>query len=118
MAAFTTAAIIGAAVVGAAATVYSVNQQKKAARQQVARLNRQEQQARERARLAVARDETGADIRLGRGEGAAPTATAGAGQGAATSRTGSVGARVGGVGTPRPVGGIGQSSRASRRVGL
>jgi len=36
MAAFTTAAIIGAAVVGAAATVYSVNQQKKAARQQVA----------------------------------------------------------------------------------
>lgn len=122
MAAFTTAAIVGAAVVGAAATVYSVNQQKKAAKEQARRIDQQKQQAkveaRERAGLDAARDESGADIRLGRGDGAAPTATGGAGAGAATSRTGSVGARVGGVGNQRAAGGMGQPGRASRRVGL
>lgn len=128
MAAFTTAAIVGAAVVGAAATVYSVNRQRKAAREQAARIDQQEREAkaqakvvaRERASLDAARDEGGADIRLGRGDGAAPTATggAGAGAGAATSRTGSVGARVGGVGNQQAAGGMGQPGRASRRVGL
>ena len=122
MAAFTTAAIVGAAVVGAAATAYSVNKQKQAAKEQARRVAQQQQQAklesRNRAVLDAARDESGADIMLGRGVGAAPAATDGAGQGAATSRTGSVGARVGGIGNQRAAGGMGQAGRASRRVGL
>lgn len=113
MAAFTTAAIVGAAVVGAAATGYAVTQQKRAAKRQARMIERQEEQAkleaRERAGLDAARDDTGADIRLGRGEGAAPSTTGGAGQGASTRRAGAVGARVGGMGQP---------ARASRRVGL
>ena len=112
------AAIVGAAILGGAATVYGVNQQKQAAKEQARRIKQQEQQARERAGMEAARDESGADIRLGRGAGAAPTATGGAGYGAATSRTGSVGARVGGVGNQRAAGGMGQAGRASRRVGL
>lgn len=118
MAAFTTAAIVGAAVVGAAATVYSVNQQREAAEEQARRLHKAKVEARERAALDAARDESGADIRLGRGDEDAHTATGGAGQGAATSRTGSVGARVGGVWNQRAAGGMGQAGRASRRVGL
>lgn len=116
------AAIVGAAVLGAASTVYSVNKQKQAAKDQARRLAQQEQrakiEAREIAGLDAVRDESGADIRLGRGDGAVSTATGGAGQGGATSRTGSVGARVGGVRNQRAVGGMGQAGRASRRVGL
>ena len=106
-------AIVGAALLGAASTAYSVNKQKQAAQEQARRIDRQERQAkieaRERAGLDAARNDSGADIKLGRGDGAAPTATGAAGQGAATSRTGSVGARVGGMG---------RAGSASRRVGL
>lgn len=107
------AAIVGSALLGSAATAYSVQQQKKAAQKQTRRLKQQEEQAkteaRERAGLDAARDESGAAIQLGRGEAATQATSTGAGSGGATSRDGSVGARVGGMGQP---------GRMSRRVGL
>lgn len=107
MAAFTTAAIVGAAVVGAAATVYSVNQQKKAAKKQQARLDRQETEAKEAAKLNETRDETGAELQLGLQD--AGSVGSGAGSNA-TSRTGSVKRRVGVTTMP--------DASPSRRVGL
>jgi hypothetical protein len=124
MAAFTTMAIVGAAVVGAAATVHSVKQQKKAARKQVAGINQQERDAKEAAReqagLDAARDDTGADIKLGRGDATVTPASGAAGEGGATSRPGAVGARVGGLGyTGNGVGGtMRRGKRPSESVGL
>lgn len=121
MAAFTTMAIVGAAVVGAAATVHSVGQQKKAAKAQAAAIKKQETEARERASLDAARDETGADIKLGRGTASTAASDGGAGGGAATSRDGSVTGRVGGVNAGGMAGGLsgqGKKNRASKRVGL
>ncbi len=108
------AAIVGAAVLGAAGTAYSVNRQKKAAREQARRIAQQEQQARleaqEQAGLDAPRHDGGADIKLGRSDASASApATRGAGKGAATTRPGAVGTRVGGLGSP---------SKASRRIGL
>lgn len=115
-------AIVGAAVLGAASTVYSVNRQKKAANRQAARVDEQEKQAkieaRERAGLGEARDESGADIRLGRGDGAAKTSSVGSVLPAATSRTGAVGSRVGGITSQKPAGGLGKLGRAVRGIGL
>lgn len=120
MAAFTTMAIVGAAVVGAASTVHSVNQQKKAAKAQAAAIKKQETAALERASLDAARDETGADIKLGRGT-ASTVASGGSDDGAATSRGGSVTGRVGGIsesGMAVGLSGQGKKNRASKRVGL
>lgn len=116
------AAIVGAAVLGAAGTAYSVNKQKKAAKEQERRIAQQEQQARletqEQAGLDAPRYEGGADIKLGRSDtSASAPATSGAGQGAATTRDGAVGAQVGGLGSPGK-GGLGKPSKASRRIGL
>ena len=112
------AAIVGAAVLGAASTAYSVNKQKKAAQEQARRVAQQEQQAKlesqERAGLDAPRYEGGADIKLGRSDATASApATSGAGNGAATSRPGSVGHSVGGLGRPSR-GGLGKPIKASR----
>lgn len=124
------AAIVGAAVLGAAGTAYSVNQQKKAARAQARRIDQQEEQAkieaRESALLDASRDEGGADIKLGREKSAAAAQPAtGTISGAVTSRTGAVGSRVGGVGGQQSTGGnkrVGgfllNPSKAARRIGL
>ena len=95
-------AAVGAAVLGAASTAYSVNKQKKAAKDQARQVERQEEQAkieaRERALLDAARDEGGADVKLGRekkGDVAQPTLEPV--PGAATSRPHTVVSRVGGV---------------------
>jgi len=127
MAAFTTAAIVGAAVVGAAATVYSVNEQRKASKRQFKRIEKQEkriekkeQEAKEFARLDAARDDTGADINLGRGDATVTPVSGEASDGVATSRDGAVGARVGGLGnTGNGVGGkMRRGKRPSASVGL
>ena len=118
------AAIVGAAVLGGAATVYSVNQQKKAAKKQIARINQQEREAKEAAReqaaIDKARDDAGANIALGRGDAAVTPTTGAAGDGAATSRAGAVGARVGGLGdASNGVGGaMRRGKRPSASVGL
>lgn len=117
-------ALVGKAVLGAAATVYSVNQQKKAAKNQAARLEQQEREAKEAAReqaaLDAARDDAGADIALGRGDATVTPTSGTAGGGAATSRAGAVGARVGGLGdTGNGVGGtMRRGKRPSASVGL
>lgn len=109
------AAVVGAAVLGAASTAYSVNKQKKAAKAQARQVERQEEQAkieaRESALLDAARDEGGADIKLGRekkGEAAQPTLEPV--PGAATSRPHTLVSRVGGV--------RGQSDRHRRAYDL
>ena len=125
------AAIVGAAVLGAAGTAYSVNQQKKAAKDQERRIRQQEEQAkteaREAALLDAARDKGGADIKLGREKSAVVVQpTGGAVSGAATTRTGAVAGRVGGVGGQqstgggkrRPAGGLLNPSKAARWIGL
>ena len=109
------AAIVGAAVLGAAGTAYSVNQQKKAARAQSRRIDQQEEQAkieaRESALLDASRDEGGADIKLGREKSAAAAQpVTGTAPAAATTRAGAVAGRVGGVGGQQSTGG-------SKRVG-
>ena len=108
------AAIVGAAVLGAAGTAYSVNQQKKAAKDQERRIRQQEEQAkteaREAALLDAARDKGGADIKLGR-EKSVATAPAAPTAPATTTRTGAVAGRVGGVGKPQPATG------GTKRVG-
>lgn len=111
-------AVVGAAVLGAASTVYSINKQKQAAKDQAKQVAQQEQQARletqEQAGLDAPRYDGGADIKLGRSEGSkSSTETGGAGQGAATTRDGSVGAQVGGLGSPGK-GGLGKPSKAPR----
>ena len=131
MAAFTTAAIVGAAVVGAAATVYSVNEQRKASKRQFKRIEKQEKRiekkeqeakevAREQASLDAARDDAGADINLGRGDATVTPVSGEASYGGATSRDGAVGARVGGLGnTGNGVGGkMRRGKRPSASVGL
>ena len=121
MAALTTAAIIGAAVVGTAATVHSVNQQKKAARKQEAAINKQTEDAKIAAKneagLDAARLEGGADVKLGRGAATATPTSGGAGQGGATNRNGSVSARVGGV-KPNKKAGLMSGQSTSGRIGL
>ena len=96
------AAVVGAAVLGAGATAYSVNKQKKTAKEQARQVERQEEQAkieaRERALLDAARDEGGADIKLGRekrGDVAQPTLEPV--PGAATSRPHTLVSRPGGL---------------------
>jgi len=101
MAALTTIALVGAAAVGAAATVHSVNQQRKAAKKQAAQIKKSREQqiteAKERAKVDAARDETGAVIQLGRDRASRAATGTAAGAGAGTNRQGSVSARVGGV---------------------
>ena len=123
------AAIVGAAVLGAAGTAYSVNQQKKAAKDQERRIRQQEEQAkteaREAALLDAARDKGGADIKLGREKSVVTTTAAPAAPAAATTRTGAVAGRVGGVGGQQSTGGnkrVGgfllNPSKAARRLGF
>jgi hypothetical protein len=105
MAAFTTAALVGAAVVGTAATIKSVNQQKQAARQQEDRLDQQETEAKELAKVKDTREDTGATVKLGSDEATAAGVTS-VGGGTGTSRSGSTRSR------------IGLGARPSSRVGL
>ena len=118
------AAMIGAAVLGGASTLYSVNQNKIAAKKQSAQIDKQEQAAkdaaREQAGLDAARDDAGADINLGRGDATVTPTSGAAGGGGATSRVGAVGARVGGLGdTGKGVGGaMRRGKRPSASVGL
>ena len=124
------AAIVGAAVLGAAGTAYSVKQQKKAARAQSRRVDQQEEQAkieaRESALLDASRDKGGADIKLGREKSAAAAQpVAGTVSGAATTRPGAVAGRVGGVGGQQSTGGnkrVGgfllNPSKAARWIGF
>lgn len=116
MAISTTAAIIGSAVLGAAGTISSVNQQKKAAAQTKAQLEKQEAAAKEAAALDESRTDTGADIRLGRLDDTRGGSTTGAGAGASTTRAGAVGSRVGGVNYKGIAGGL--RKRASKAIGL
>jgi len=109
MALFSTMAIVGAAVAGTAATVLGVRQQKKAAKAQRRAIKKQETEARERASLDSIRNETGAEIKLGRGTASQAASDGSSDQGAATTRTGSVAGRVGGLGA---------KGRVSKRVGL
>lgn len=110
MAALTTWAVVGGAVLSGAGTIKGIVDSRKADKRQAAALKAQKDQATEAAALDTTRDDTGADIQLGR-EGATTAATAGAaGQGGATSRVGAVGSRVGGI---KPL-----KARASKRVGL
>lgn len=100
-------ALAGAALLGAGSTVYQTVQQNKANREQSARLDQQETEARELASLDTSREDTGADISLGQDDSTATRRRrTGAGRGATTSRAGSVGSRVGGLGTS-PSRGIG-----------
>ncbi len=92
MAALTTAAIVGAAVVGAAGQAYQANKQAKLARQQKKLQEEQLRRAREEAALTQTRENSGASVVLGRGE---EGKTAGTGYGAiGTSLTSN---RVGGL---------------------
>lgn len=93
MAALTTAAIIGAAVVGGASTLYQTNKQKQLAREQKRLQEEQIRRAREEAALGRTRDNTGAEVVLGRGDNG-NTSGAGYGGAGATTLTAN---RVGGL---------------------
>jgi uncharacterized protein HemX len=100
MAALTTA-IIGAAIIGAGATAYSVSQQKSAARKQERRLAAQEAEAKRIARNEASinnREDGGADVKLGREDATVTETGTGAGSGGASDRTGAVSSRIGGLG--------------------
>ena len=105
MAIGTTAAIIGAAVLGVGATAVQVNQQQKLADEQAKRLDDQEEAAREAGKLDTPDADTGASVALGREE--RPTRrrrTQGAGRGGGSTRQGSIGRTLGGVSASSGVG--------------
>lgn len=119
----TTGAIVGAALLTAGAAVYQTEQQRKIANKQAKALEKQAEEAktvaREQAALDDGREETGADIKLGRGDSTSTdSSTSAAGKGGATSRAGAVSARVGGVGSKKVAGGLTGKNRVSSRVGL
>lgn len=96
MAAFTTMALVGAAVLGSAS---SAMQQRRARKDQEKAMREQEEAARIAASNASAiRDpeELTAEVSLGRGKASQPTGVLESSGGAA-SQTGSVSARVGGL---------------------
>lgn len=107
MAAFTTMALVGAAVLG---SVSSAVQQRRARKDQEKAIREQEEAARIAAANASAiqkpEDELVADISLGRGKSAQPTGAL-VSPGGSAAQTGSVSARVGGL-----------KKRASSGVGL
>lgn len=117
----TTAALVGGLVLSAAATGAQTVMSRQQAKKQDKRIAAQERQARiearERSLLDGAREDTGADVQLGREEAAAAATGSAAGTGGATSRSGSVGARVGGVRKKRPAAGMTGPS-VSSRIGL
>lgn len=108
MAAFTTAAIIGSAIIGAGATAYQVNEQKRAADAQAKAMKEQERRAKLEAaqQAALANTDKETTIKLGRGE-----SSGAAGAGAATSRNPGASTRVGGLGSSL-------TGSASRKIGL
>ena len=112
MAIATTAAILGAAAFGG--SIYNGVMARKANDASIERMKKQEAAARAAAALDSTRTDTGASVDLGRGQAnAGSSTTTAAGQGAATTREGSVTARVGmdtmGTATKR---------RVARGVGL
>lgn len=114
MAALSTVALVGSAVIGAGAAVASVNQQSKYAKQQADALEQQEEDAktalREQAGLDTTREDAGATVNLGSDSGSTTSTSTRAGSGGATSRTGSVANKVGGLGNAR--------SKYSKALGL
>ena len=106
MAAFTTMALVGAAVLSGAGTAI---QQRRARKDQERAMREQEEAARIATANAAAlqnTDDVVAEVSLGRGKAAQPTRAL-ASSGGSASQTGSVASRVGGV-----------KRRASSGVGL
>ena len=98
MAALTTAAIVGAAVVGAGSTLYQINAQKKNAAAQKRLQEEQMRKAREEAALAATRDGNTADVILGRdgrvsGSGGASSSGASITSALTSNRVGGLGSR-------------------------